>query len=483
MRRLTRPGFVVGIACALSAVAALAAPAGLAAPNGGVRGDPQPEARPFLLGPAMSPGTVALEFDGSMVVAYDIANGNGETLVCLLSRGAGKCSAKIGLSPLSGDSTFGTPQVFVTSANHVTVLQQTCCDSNTLGGDLVYSSTNGGRTFSAPVRVGDTGVDSAALVGNDVVYLAADDGSGAQVQSIKIRPRIAVNGPVVTVQRKEAFDVGITAYHGGVLVASDVLGSSAYTTYVEYADSEDSPFTAASSFPVVGTYAREQLLGISGRALLTVQNGGKQWVRLRLFNGGGFGAPHNVPGTSGGGPEWFGVYQDPSGAVHVFSARAQVAPAQIYDLFEYTTSNGLTWRSPVDLGSTRQISGPAFVGGLDSRGTGIVLATDPAWAYPVLATQSVTFNLQPSSITLGRYTHGSGKARPVAVGRLIRLQVQGKSGLWYNVAATHERSGGSFGFSIKGKSVGDHRYRAVAADLAGYVQFGYSPAQTLRVTR
>ncbi len=471
--RLSAP--FLGITGALCLVAALTGTAA-GSPAGGVKGDPQPELKPFSLGPAISSGTVAIEPDGSMVVAYDIASGNGKTLVCLLNRGGGKCSTKTTLNPLSPDSTFGTPQVFVTSANHVTVLQETCCDSNTIGGDLVYQSTNGGRTFGPPVRVGTLSVDAAALVGNDVVYTAGLNGSGAQVQSIQVKPTVAVNGPVATVQSKETVDVGISAYKGGVLEASDFLAKS-YTTYVEYADSGDSPFTAASSFLGAGTFAGNQLLGLSGAALLTKQGGGKQWVQVRLFDGSKFGSPHNVPGSSGGGPEWFGVDQDPSGAVHVFVARHPV-----YDLLEYTTTNGSSWSGPVDLGSTNQLSGPAFAAGIDSRGSGVVLGTQPAWGYPVLATQSVTFNLKASSIRRGKATTGSGKGSPAAAGRLITLQVQGKSGKWFNVATTREKSGGTFSFTIKGTSTGSFRYRAVAADLAGYLQFGYSNAKTLRVT-
>jgi hypothetical protein len=472
-----RSGFVLSAVSAFCMMAALTG-AAMASPESGVKGDPQPELQPFSIGPATSPGSVALEPNGSLIAAYDIKAGKGKTLVCLLNRGERKCSQKVVLTPLSADDTFGTPQVFVTSANHVIVLQDACCDNNAAGGDVVYSSTDGGRSFSAPVRVGDLGVSSAALVGNDLLFISGNDGSGAQVQSVQVKPSLESNGPVVTAQAKEAFDVGISNDHGGVLVASDFLGKTGYTTYVEYANPKASPFTTAGSFAKVATFSGEQLIGVSGRALLTEETGGKNWVRVRLFNGTKFGAPHNVPGTSGGGPEWFAVDQDPSGAVHVFSERGLAHP--IYDLLEYTTSNGTKWDAPVDLGDAIQNNG--FAAALDSHGSGLVLGTDPAWGYPVLGTQSVSFNLKLSNIKKGKSTIGSGKGNPAATGRLITLQVQGKSGNWFKVATTHEKSGGSFSFTIKGKSDGTFRYRAVAADLAGYLQFGYSNAKSLRVT-
>jgi hypothetical protein len=478
-RRSRRSNFVLGAAGAFCVISAFSG-AALASPAGGVKGDPQPELQPFRIGAASSAGTIAMEPDGSLIAAYDIASGNGKTQVCLLNRGGRTCSQKIALNPLSGDSTFGTPQVFVISASHVIVLQQTCCDGNPTGGDLIYSSADGGRTFGAPVRIGTLGVDSAALVGNDLLFVAGDSGSGAQVQSLQVKPTLMINGPVVTAQAKQAFDVGIADYLGGVLVASDFLGKSGYTTYVEYADPEDSPFTSASSFAEVAAFSGEQLLGISGRALLTVQTHGKHWVRVRLFTGTGtkFGPPSNVPGTSGGGPEWFAVDQDAGGAVHVFSERGLSHPT--YDLFEYTTSNGAHWRRPVDLGHAVQSN--AFAAGLDSHGSGLVLGTQPAWGYPVLAAQSVSFSLKSSHIRKGKSTTGSGKGSPAATGRLITLQVQRKSGRWFNVATTHEKIGGSFSFTIKGKSDGTFRYRVVASDLAGYLQFGYSNARSLRVS-
>ena len=83
----------------------------------------------------------------------------------------------------------------------------------------------------------------------------------------------------------------------------------------------------------------------------------------------------------------------------------------------------------------------------------MVFGTDPAWGYPVLSPQSVTFSLKSSSIRTGRSTVGSGKGSPAAVGRVVTLQVE-RSGKWFSVATTHEKSGGTFSFTIKGKSAG-----------------------------
>ncbi len=481
MKAGRRCSSALGTALGVLSVCALAALGGVAqaSPAGGVKGDPQPEIKPFKIGAANTPGSVALEPSGSIVVAYGAPSGvRGKVVVCVLSRGGHTCPHPVSLPPIDGDSVMGTPEVFVPSANHVVVLEDTCCDGlgNGPGDDLLYSSTNGGKTFGAPVRVGTLGVSAAALVGGDIVFAADDNHDGAQVQSVRVKPSVLPATETATATAHPASAIGVSDFRSGALVGSTFLGTKAETTFVEYAAS-GSDFGASGSYHGVGSFAGEDLLGMSGDALLTVQTGGKQWARVRLFNGHSFGAPHNVPGTSGGGPEWFAVDQDPSGAVHVFSVRGLAA--QIYDVIEMTTRNGSTWSGPLDFGNG--IRSTVFAAALDSHGSGLVLGTDPAWGYPVLGTQSVTFSLKSSSIKKGKSTVGSGKGSPAGVGRVVTLQVE-RSGKWFTVATTHEKSGGTFSFTIKGTATGAFRYRAVASDLAGYLLFGYSNGKSLNVT-
>jgi hypothetical protein len=55
-------------------------------------------------------------------------------------------------------------------------------------------------------------------------------------------------------------------------------------------------------------------------------------------------------------------------------------------------------------------------------------------------------------------------------------------GRWDTVATTTEGTSGTFSFTIKGTVTGTFTYRAVVSDLPGYLQFGYSAAQSLHVT-
>jgi hypothetical protein len=331
---------------------------------------------PFELGPASSlGGSVAVERSGELVVVWDV--GSDRTAVCLIRMGGRRCSHVTLLRPLLRDSTFGVPEVFAPSPQHVVVLQDTCCDSAPAGGDLLYSSSDGGRSFSAPVRVGTLSVSAATLIGRRIAFTAADDGTGSQVESIPVTP----SGPpasIATARRKPAFAVAIGQYRGGVLIGSDFLGASTTTTYAEYAPA-GSDFNASASYHPVAAFPGEHLLAMSGDALLTVQSGGnRNAVLLRIFAGRGFGPAHVVPHDRGGGPQWFTVFQDPGLQVHVFSERALFRG---YHLIEESTSTGTRWSLLTDLGDA--IHSIVFDAGLDRRGRGLVLGTDPAWAYPV----------------------------------------------------------------------------------------------------
>ncbi len=327
---------------------------------------------PFRIGPATSAGNVAVEPNGTFVLVWD---NNPSIVVCTIAPGKRACSTKTDLHSLDGDTLFDTPQVFVSSANHVTVLQNTCCDNNPNGGDLLFSSTDGGRTFSAPVRVGFLDVDTAALVGGSQIVFSPGQTDPWQVASIPL----SASGPpatTATLPGKGSFDVSDADYKGGALVGSDYLGST-YSTYVEFAPSGKN-FSSSSSYRQVGMFPSEQLIGISGSALLTVQTQKRQSVLLRLFNGTSFGPAHAVPNSSGGGPQVFTVCQAPDGRVYVFAERAGY---KTYDLIEYSTSTGSKWSNGVDLGSA--INSNLLTGVVRDNGHGLVLGVSPAYGYPV----------------------------------------------------------------------------------------------------
>jgi hypothetical protein len=459
----------VGLLCLFTALGGALSAANAASAAGSVKGDPQPAPKPFVIGASgYAGGSVAMEPNGTLVVVSgSTADGSGVS-VCVVPRGASKCSSTATLTPPVGDSVTDVPQVVIPSANHVLVLMGGCCNPG--GADLLFSSTNGGATFGAPVTVGDLGVDVSALISGHIVFTATDEGGGAEVESVPVND--PAGETTADTPTTEAFDVGVANYKGGALIGTDDAATDP-TTHVSYS-SAGANFTDGK-YTNVGAFPGEQLIAMSGDALLTVKTGTGA-VELRLFNGTGFGAAHAVPGFQGGGGTALTVDQDSSGMVHVFSERG------LSQLVERSTANGASWTGAVNLGAG--IGSQMLAAVLDSNGSGLVVGTgeeQAAWGYPVLAAQSVSFGLHPSTIKKGKTTIGSGFASPAAPGRVVELQI-GKAGLWHTVATTREGSGGSFSFTIKGTAPGTFYYRAVALDQAGYALYGYSHTRNLKVT-
>jgi hypothetical protein len=470
--------------CSVATICVVTALAGSASAIGskGIKGDPQPELKPFRIGTTDGAGgSVAMLANGSMVLAYFVPTGNdaGAARVCVIARGGHSCTHTSTLNTLNDGgqvgSVFDEPQVFALPDNGVDVLMTTCCDSDPSGGDLIFQSTDGGAVFGAATRVGTVDASAAALVGSDIVFTGGSH-DGAEVESVSATTP-AHPGSVALVNDNQPIDVGIGAYKDGALVGNDV-DAATITTHIAYA-AADSNFDSSSAYQVVGTFPNEALIGISGSAVLTIQTTQKDEVLLRFFNGTSFSAPHPVPGLQGHSlGYWVSVDRDPGGVTHVFSETNFSDPS--YDLFETSTKTGSYWSKPAKLGNGVDYS--SYASGLDANGSGIVLGTGHTRAagFPILAPQGVSFSLKKSSLKKGHKTTASGKGARAASGRKVTLQIE-KHGKWYAVSTTHEKSNGSFKFTIKATRVGKFHYRAVAADHAGYVQFGYSTARVLKV--
>ena len=326
---------------------------------------------PFKLGPSDSPGSIANEPSGSRVAVFDISSGHGQTHVCSIAAKARKCTSNVDLTPLAGDSTFGQPGVFIPSMSHVVVLQGACCDKDP-DSTLLYTSTDGGATFRAPVRVGSLLVDASELIRGTILWTAQNNSAGLQVVSVPVGA--TGPNPTATISTREAFDVGLGQYNGGALVGTDHLGKG-YTSYVYYAP-KGKNFDAASSYKLVGTFGGEQLLAMSGKVLLTVRKNNS--LVLRVFGGSKFGTAHTVPHVHGGLGTWITVDQDSRGHVHVFDIEAKSS----YHLLEVSTSDGgAKWTSAVNLGNG--INSTTLSAAITASGSGMVLGNSPAWAYPV----------------------------------------------------------------------------------------------------
>ena len=140
-----------------------------------------------------------------------------------------------------------------------------------------------------------------------------------------------------------------------------------------------------------------------------------------------------------------------------------------------------SWSGRTNFGSAVKSSG--FSVALDNIGSGVLVGTTgTVTVFPVLAPQPVTFTLSKSKLGPGTGGTGSGVGSSPEAGRTVQLQELG-GGSWHNFASTTEDAKGDFSFKIAGRSVGKYTFRVRANLLPGYLQYGYSASQTLRVVQ
>src|SRR5215472_5301523 len=117
-----------------------------AAPVAGVHPAVARATGPFGLGPAKGLlGGITFTPAGSLVLAWYVSGT--KTEICTIKVGARKCGHITYLKPPGGltNTLSDTPLVFAPSASHIVMLQDTCCDTNTSGDDLFWSSSDGGK--------------------------------------------------------------------------------------------------------------------------------------------------------------------------------------------------------------------------------------------------------------------------------------------------------------------------------------------------
>jgi hypothetical protein len=239
-------------------LASLGGPA-LATTSSTIKGSPQPELAPFLVGTSNGPSGVSTDgSNGNLIVAYEVStpNTDGAIVVCVLKRGARSCASKTTLYTKDASSVHGTPLVTV-EGSLVYVAMDECCNAN----DLLFESTNGGKSFAAPVPLGtangpDIDVSDAFGAGRVGHLMGAETDAGTQFP-VEFAPfDDPADGQVVTAMTDSAdfFTAGLGSYKGGVIAAGS--------------DSNDvtiASFAPANSrvFHTVGRFSGQQLIAAS----------------------------------------------------------------------------------------------------------------------------------------------------------------------------------------------------------------------------
>jgi hypothetical protein len=448
---------------------------------GGVTvGDPQPELAQFPLGfggdTSSASGTVLA--NGNIVLASPNTNGTSLT-ECVVRPGFRKCSSKNDLRSFGGDDLYGSAVVTTGGANVEIVAEDDGTNSGTDFPIIVYNSSNGGQSFSAPVVVSTLyGVSSATATDGTIVIATNDPHLGLVVQSIDPTGN-SVQSDVAVLSGTYVSGATVSSYDGGVLVAGDNLS----TTKVWYAPA-GSDFSNSADYSVVGTFAHQLVAGLSGRAVLTTPTNSISTAGIiSIFNGSSFGPAFKVPDSKAGddgyfsfattGPAVVPPSSNDSGDYHVFFEGRRDS----YDLIEESTTNGTKWSAQTLYGSAVSSGNPVPV--LGSTGAGLVFEADSTsqLAQPILNLQSVTISLSPSEVKAGVHDEIKGTAAPHISGHSVELQIDSSKG-WNNVSSTHESASGAFTFSVPGKVA---TYRVVSSVDPGYFEFGYSNSVTVRL--
>jgi hypothetical protein len=465
-------------ATVLTAVTATLLAVGMVMPAlaAGVVGDPQPELNQFRIAPTGSSGSGVVMPDGNLVLAAPV---NDTTIkVCMLHPGERACASSVSLKAYTGgggDSFFGPAVVVATGGTDVSVVTEDCCYLDVggiSGGMVVFDSTNDGRSFGAEIPAGTIqGAGSAVYDNGQIVVGAGQDNGGIEIQSFPVDPGSASTSMVTLGAGGDTYDISLSRYGSGVLVASDDLKN----THAEF-DSAGTNFNTSGSWHSVGTFDGSTTTTISGDALLTDRGGsitgGEQ---LRFFNGTSFGAARNVPDSKAGDDGYFAM-QEAGGAAHVFFEGRRDG----YDLIAETTINGARWSSQHLYGSAIADTGIAPV--LGRTGSGLVFESDgtPMLAQPILNVQNVRLKLAAPRVKLGHSTVAHGTDDPALRGQLVTLETL-RAGRWYPVKTSHVTGAGVFAFKV----VASHTatYRAVVNYKPGYYEYGYSNPATLVAVR
>jgi hypothetical protein len=443
--------------------------AATAAPTGGTVGDPQPELAQFKVGSSSGDGSGTVLADGTLVLAFESASGNKVT-VCVLHPGGRSCASTATLSPETGDTFSGTPEVLSTGGTDVSVVAYDCCNS-TPDDAFVYNSSDDGKIFSPYLKAGTIGSIGAGTEADGDLVVATYENGSINVQAFPPSPASPVTA-MATPNGQEDGGTSLTTYSGGVLVANDNLTN----TYVEFART-GSDFNTSSAYKAVGKFGNELTTTVSGSALLTDPGGSLTGgERLRFFSGTSFGQASKVPDSKQGDDGYF-TMQEVGGVVHVFFEGRRDG----YDLFTETTRSGTRWSPLQQYGSAiasaqlAPVLGPSGAGLVLEAGTG----SGKVLAQPILNAQSVHIALKQSRVRKGHSTKLSGKVTPHLKNQVVTLERESDK-RWYVVKTTRESASGTFSFTVPGTT---QTYRAVVAYKPGYYLYGYSNSVTLTVIR
>ena len=511
-----RHAIAVAVAVAASFLLALSVP-GISA-GAHPSGSPSPIAN-FQIGRASSSPVISIVAgDGTAYLAYTASNKSdfASAYVCVLPRGARRCSKTTLLPPLDGktsvsgvsDSSLfgpsGTVDVLVTTSNDVNGDDKTTAglDADT----IEYVLNSGGKLVGSPKRIGTLDAQGNAITyhgqilwvsgstdtGTGAISLQESpaDKSGTGFENITAPIRINLAG---TPASKEFYFYGgnvVALPNGHLLIAWDdntnaydvevdpahgfrVVGSSEFKGYVTTYGSSTVTSELSSGPRGVLLLLRASTNGFSGKLEM-----------LKYKSDGHFGSPMTIPSPNSANTDYgdYRMVQQADGVLNLFYEVGNVLVQEVsyngghnWSKYSYPSATPFVTLNlapailPFGAGVVFEASGGTVANGILPK------------VQPVLVHQSVSLSLVPNPVKLGSQSMPSGVVSYGHGGQLVWLQKKfGNS--WHTVAASSEKANGHFSFvAIKGHSVGKTTYRVQAAEVPGWFFSDFSGARTLTV--
>jgi hypothetical protein len=327
-----------------AAVAAVVAAAVAAAPARAV-------VAPITAGPGEHP-TVAVDAAGTGYVAWNQRTGPNANVVrvCKVPRGASACTPLATFAP-EGEDILGHPFVFTGPNNALAVISNRCCFSEQPGSrTYLFTSPDGGATWSSPLLIGTLSPSGDAALGPDgaidvvtdvttggIVFQHAPPATPPTTAEALVGPQYEYGGTI-------AFDgaIPIVAYF-------DIDGTGAsHVAFTRWSGGGDINDAATWSPPALIEPGDSTRLagGPSGVFLMDQvgEPGQRQYLVRKLASGtASFGAPVKVGPAENGYMNH--LAEDGGGMLHAVWRR-NGAPATL----RYATApGGANWNPPVDL--------------------------------------------------------------------------------------------------------------------------------------
>ena len=319
---MSRPGgrLCATVACALVACASSAS-----------------AAQPVEIGPG-SQAAVAVDSAGTSYIAFNAIGApfaNQDLRVCRLPRGTAACAsvATLPTTGLGATSSGTRPFISVSGATVRVLSYRSGYTIDATNDDVLFTSTDGGVSFGAGVKVGTLRPDgdSAAGPGGGISLVntasashayqrVPTDGSGSVSATATLSTQYLLGGAVALLNDTTP----VVAFHDNA--------NAAFSRYTAGSVNSSASWSAAQ---VIGPAGYERLAAGPTGLFAMLATGGH--LEVRRFNGSAFGSPTAIPGSDSNRLTASDLLQDPAGRLQA------LWPDASGTLFQSTSDDGVHW--------------------------------------------------------------------------------------------------------------------------------------------